>query len=171
VPVLVARDSKGRDTKEGYGVLVAFDESEASEHAVRAMSRLTLPGHTVGRVVKVVESMFAGEVPEWLMNQARDADSEAMAQAWVREHDEELKHGHDALAELTTRLPEAFAGHEPIVREGHPSGEILKTIAELHTDLVVIGARGHGAIQRLLVGSTSESVLAHAPCSVLVVRE
>jgi nucleotide-binding universal stress UspA family protein len=171
VPVLVARDNEARVGGEGYSVLVAFDQSEASAHAVEVMTRLTLPGHTVGRVLTVVESMFAGEVPEWLEKQARDADSEAMAQAWVRQHDQEREDARDMLTELTQRLPEGFHDHEPIVREGHPSEQILETIANEQIDLVVMGARGHGMIQRLLVGSTSEYVLSHAPCSVLIVRE
>jgi nucleotide-binding universal stress UspA family protein len=171
VPVLVARDSATRSAGEGYRVLVAFDKSEASQHAIEVMSRLTFPGHTVGRVVTVIESMFAGEVPEWLEKQARDADSEAMAQAWVRQHDQEREDARDMLVELIQRLPAGFHDHEPIVREGHPSEQILETIAHEQIDLVVMGARGHGMMQRLLVGSTSEYVLSHAPCSVLIVRE
>jgi nucleotide-binding universal stress UspA family protein len=37
-------------------------------------------------------------------------------------------------------------------------------------DLVVMGSRGRGRVEQLLVGSTTEQVLASAPCSVLVVR-
>jgi nucleotide-binding universal stress UspA family protein len=171
VPVFVARDNAARAGGEGYRVLVAFDESEASEHAVGVMKRLSFPGHTIGRVVTVIESMFAGEVPEWLEKQARDADSEAMAQAWVREHDRERDHAREMLVSLSARLPEGFHGHEPIVREGHPSQQILETIKDEQIDLVVLGAHSHGIIGRLLIGSTSENVLAHAPCSVLIVRE
>ncbi|MCA9101488.1 MAG: universal stress protein [Pirellulales bacterium] len=171
VPVFVARDATTRAGGEGYRVLVAFDESEVSEHAVVVMTGLTFPGHTVGRVVTVIESMFAGEVPEWLEQQARDADSEAMAQAWVREHDQERQHARDMLVSLIARLPGGFGGHEPIVAEGHPSQRILETIRDEQIDLVVLGAHGRGMIDRLLVGSTSEKVLAHAPCSVLIVRE
>ena len=41
---------------------------------------------------------------------------------------------------------------------------------ELDVDLVVVGARGRSAVRRLLLGSTSDFVATHAPCSVLVVR-
>ncbi|MGC2991152.1 universal stress protein, partial [Enterococcus faecalis] len=37
-------------------------------------------------------------------------------------------------------------------------------------DLIVIGATGSGAIQRTLIGSTSDFVVNHALCNVLVVR-
>ncbi len=143
VPVFVARANEQRDATEGYRVLVAFDESQASKHAVEVMEQLTLPGHTIGRAVTVVESMFAGKVPDWLEQKARDADSEAMAQAWVREHDQERQQAHAMLAALINKLPETFHGQQPIVREGHPGEQILETIADEMTDLVVAGSRGH----------------------------
>lgn len=47
---------------------------------------------------------------------------------------------------------------------------ILKTIAEQAPDLVVVGARGTGGIQGLLVGSVTAAAVHHAPCSVMVAR-
>jgi nucleotide-binding universal stress UspA family protein len=38
-------------------------------------------------------------------------------------------------------------------------------------DLVVVGSRGLGAVRRLLLGSVSEKVLQHAPCSVMIVKD
>jgi len=57
---------------------------------------------------------------------------------------------------------------ERAVRIGSPAGEILKSAER--ADLVVVGARGLGPIDRLLVGSVSERVLHHAGCAVLVVK-
>jgi nucleotide-binding universal stress UspA family protein len=47
---------------------------------------------------------------------------------------------------------------------------ILQVIREKAIDLAVLGTRSRGAMQRLLLGSTSEEVLREAPCSVLIVR-
>jgi nucleotide-binding universal stress UspA family protein len=35
----------------------------------------------------------------------------------------------------------------------------------------VMGSRGQGRIRRALLGSVSESVVRHAPCPVIIVRE
>ena len=39
-----------------------------------------------------------------------------------------------------------------------------------HADLIVMGAKGLGAIARFLIGSVSTRVVQHANCAVLVVR-
>ena len=53
--------------------------------------------------------------------------------------------------------------------EGVPSEEIIK--AANKKDLIIMGSRGRSALERILIGSVSEKVLHHAPCSVMIVRE
>ena len=53
---------------------------------------------------------------------------------------------------------------------GDPAFAILDAAARHQAQLVVIGSRGVKAIKRFLLGSVSEKVLVHAPCSVLIVR-
>ncbi|MDT8357521.1 MAG: universal stress protein [Methanomicrobiaceae archaeon] len=48
--------------------------------------------------------------------------------------------------------------------------EILRTAAERKSSLIIIGARGKGIVEELLLGSVSSSVVRHAPTSVLVMR-
>jgi len=56
------------------------------------------------------------------------------------------------------------------VATGYPADEICKLAAEGKYDLIMIGSRGHSAIARFLVGSVSDRVVHHAPCTVAVVR-
>jgi len=52
---------------------------------------------------------------------------------------------------------------------GEPAGIICEFAASLPADLIVVGRQGmQGAIEHLLIGSTAERVVRHAPCSVLV---
>ena len=53
---------------------------------------------------------------------------------------------------------------------GSPDSRIVETAEQWHADLIVIGSHGYSRWERLLLGSVSDSVLHHAPCSVLVVR-
>jgi nucleotide-binding universal stress UspA family protein len=55
-------------------------------------------------------------------------------------------------------------------RIGHPDAEIVELAEELGAGLVVVGSRGLGPLKRAVMGSVADSVVRHAPCSVLVVR-
>jgi nucleotide-binding universal stress UspA family protein len=55
------------------------------------------------------------------------------------------------------------------LREGDPRQAILECAKEWHTDLIVLGSHGRKGLDRLL-GSVSDSVARHAPCSVEIVR-
>jgi nucleotide-binding universal stress UspA family protein len=53
---------------------------------------------------------------------------------------------------------------------GSPESRIVETADEMKPDLVVVGSHGYSGWERMLIGSVSDSVVHHAPCSVLVVR-
>ncbi len=173
VPVLVARSPKGVASQAAreFTALLAYDESPAAEAAVKLLGRLHWPEHVTGYVMTVIESLLAGDVPDWLREAARDAQSEAMARAWVEEHEEEKRQKLAMLQSLQQRLPQPFASQQPIVAEGHAAKAILDVAEGQHIDLIVMGARGLGPLGRLLIGSTSDKVLHHAGCSVLIVRQ
>lgn len=63
-----------------------------------------------------------------------------------------------------------FATLETRVTPGDPREVIVRTAEEWAADLVIVGARGLGAISTALLGSVSLAVARHAPCAVLVVR-
>lgn len=54
--------------------------------------------------------------------------------------------------------------------EGDPASAIIKAATTRKSDIIVMGSRGLGRLVGLLVGSTSQKVVAHAPCPVLIVR-
>jgi nucleotide-binding universal stress UspA family protein len=56
---------------------------------------------------------------------------------------------------------------EPV---GEPAEQLLETASAIGADLVVVGRRDQNALQRLVLGSVSASVVRRAHCDVLVVR-
>ena len=56
------------------------------------------------------------------------------------------------------------------VEFGSPKVKIAKDVAPKYkADLIVCGATGLNAVERLLIGSVSENIVRHAKCDVLVV--
>jgi nucleotide-binding universal stress UspA family protein len=55
--------------------------------------------------------------------------------------------------------------------EGRVAPEVVGLAEEIGAGLIVMGSRGRGGIRRALMGSVSDSVVRHAHCPVLVVRE
>jgi len=58
----------------------------------------------------------------------------------------------------------------PILKEGEPFSEILKTAEEITADLIVLSTHGRTGLARILMGSVAERVVRRSPCPVLTVR-
>lgn len=54
---------------------------------------------------------------------------------------------------------------------GSPARFIVEEAEQWDADLIVVGSHGYGFWKRTWLGSVSNSVVLHAPCSVLVVRK
>jgi nucleotide-binding universal stress UspA family protein len=57
-----------------------------------------------------------------------------------------------------------------LVRRGDPGPAICDLADELSAEAIVMGSRGRGGLKRALLGSVSDYVVRHAPCTVIVTR-
>lgn len=80
-------------------------------------------------------------------------------------------------AENLTRKPLSLFKREGVnarreILQAHDSivETIVRYAAGKNSDLIIMGARGVGGFRKMLIGSVSSGVLAHAHCPVLVVR-
>ncbi len=53
---------------------------------------------------------------------------------------------------------------------GAPRETLCQVAAQEQPDILAMGSRGLGSVERLMLGSVSDYVVHHAPCPVLVVR-
>ncbi len=56
------------------------------------------------------------------------------------------------------------------LEDGDPAKVILATAAKQDTDLVVLGSRGLGQLERLVIGSVSQAVVRDAKCTCITVK-
>jgi nucleotide-binding universal stress UspA family protein len=92
---------------------------------------------------------------------------------WRRMQEDAEQEARTMLDEQLQRVREESGGEvaEAHARLGRPDVEIVGLADELGAGLIVLGSRGLGPLRRALMGSVSDSVVRHAHCPVLVVRE
>ena len=141
-------------------VLLAIDHSSASDQAIEYVKSLPcrqsvdLNIVTVISPVPFIDSTAAG-VP---------ADMGGILE-------EERRHFESRLADSMAKFDnDGFRSVSGEVHIGSPAQE-LKAFADSNkVDLVVMGAVGHSALQRILLGSVSDYVATHAEASTLIIR-
>jgi nucleotide-binding universal stress UspA family protein len=138
-------------------ILLAIDDSEYSRAAVEAVADRTLRKEVrvlhVLTPVKQVMGEMAAEI----------GDTSALEQA-------ELTQGKALVEEAAERLRAAHLNVSTAVEEGDPKSKILDHAEQWHADVIVLGSHGRKGIDRFLLGSVSDAVARHAPCSVEIVR-
>ncbi|AKC83262.1 universal stress protein UspA [Verrucomicrobia bacterium IMCC26134] len=56
-----------------------------------------------------------------------------------------------------------------VLTHGAPAADIVNKAGKLHADAIVLGSHGHTAFYDLLIGSTTQSVIKHATCPIVIV--
>jgi nucleotide-binding universal stress UspA family protein len=79
-------------------------------------------------------------------------------------------HYEEVFDGLRRRAKERAVDLESRILVGHAAEQILRLASDTGADLIVVGHKGRSAVREWLFGSTSRRVVAHAVCSVLVVR-
>lgn len=166
-PILIARPKPLEQKPLGYRVIWAVDEAPQTRAPLEFLEQLNWPANTTAEVLHVVDPLTGMEVPEWF--EKRYGHDETISRAWVEEYDADKRRKFDELAAFTAEAPRPFGGL-PVLVEGNPANMILKKAKEEQADLIVIGTRDMGTVQRLILGSTAETVLQYASCSVLVLH-
>lgn len=143
-------------------VVIGYDQSEQSELALREAVRQAESRGSAVRIVHgyVWATPVVGAAPLapvlWQVEEMEDACRKASEQL-IEEVAAKVRTAHPGLTV------------ETVVKSGYAPTVI--TEAARDAALVVVGSRGRGGFTGLLLGSTSQRVLAQAPCPVIVVRD
>jgi nucleotide-binding universal stress UspA family protein len=76
----------------------------------------------------------------------------------------------DEVRQAQTMLEERGIAAESVTAVGDPASAIAQLAEDRHADLVVIGTRGVGPVQRLLGQSVSQAVSRRVSCDLLIVH-
>lgn len=142
-------------------VLLCTDGSEAALQAIVSGVRQLGPADRIV-LVTVLEAL-----DETLVTGVSGFGSGSMSPEQFARLQADRRTESDALLAETARR----AGLGPVemrVLDG-PAGPAICDAAEIEgADVIVMGSRGRGGLRRAVLGSVSDHVIRHAPCSVLV---
>lgn len=139
-------------------IVVAVDFSDYSGHLLDAVTPLALTFQAEVHLIHVVapEPVFVGYTPY-----AYPGPDERAAE--LRDEKAKLR---AMVAELETRGVRSAGA---VMEEGETVPTLLRFAAGKAADVIVVGTHHHGFVERLLTGSTSESLLRRTDRPLLVI--
>ncbi len=137
-------------------ILVPIDFSDASKRALASAVPLAEQFGAKLTLLYVAEPVA---VPEF-------------AASLILENDKVMRAAKAKLDRLCEQagINPALVGRT-LARTGAPYHEITEAERSLKSDLIVISTHGYTGLKHVVLGSTTERVVRHAPCPVFVVRE
>lgn len=139
-------------------ILVAYDGSAHSKAALNWAIDLSLISAAEVVIVKVF-----GESS--LYDMAEPGASVLVALEEIRREDQRLI---DEAVVLGKTRGKNVKGE---VLEGDVAGEILSYAKQNQVDMIIIGAKGHGRLEKLLIGSVARKLVSLAHVPVMVVKD
>jgi nucleotide-binding universal stress UspA family protein len=156
-PVLLVRAASARPVVD---VLAAVDDSPLTD-AVLRLALTVAEEHDARLTAFNVLSLS-------LRGHLRITSSEAKVETVERAF---LDAARDWLRKAVERVGASERTGNFEVAIGDPPFEVVAAAKRFEADLIVMGGRGAGALERTLLGSVARAVLRGAPCPVLVVSE
>ena len=143
-------------------VLVTTDFSPVSEAAILYGRELARTFDAALHVLHVVDDVSAR------LSYA-DASLTGFAPPEMQGHLESV--ARKSLDDFVTETDRRELRATPVLRVGvNTAREIIEYAREASIDVIVIGASGRGAMDRMFMGSVADKVIRRAPCPVLTVR-
>jgi nucleotide-binding universal stress UspA family protein len=136
-------------------ILLAVDGSEHALHAAKAAAELARAMKS--ERIRIV--VCFDKIPSYL----GEPNFQQAINVRLVESQRILKGAVDALGSVPSEV------HTEMI-EGDPAEVIIDVANIRNSSVIVMGSRGLGRLAGLLLGSTSQKVVSHAPCPVLVVR-
>lgn len=136
-------------------ILVAVDGSEQSYDALREAIETAQANDSQLEILYVLNDKLAN-IPVHL-------DTMTLYKS-VQEHSDYV------VDQVQGYLKDTEVSFEIVRLTGSPKREIINYSKENNIDLIVLGSTGLDAIDRFIIGSTTQYIVNHASCNVMVVK-
>lgn len=138
-------------------IIVAIDGSESSEKALKRAILVAKSNKATLHITSIIDTRSWANI-EAHNQEKLQKDSEIFSTSLIESYNE---------AELA-----GIENINIIVESGSPRTMISQEISRrVNADLIICGASGQSATERIFLGSVSENIIRTAECDVLVVRD
>jgi nucleotide-binding universal stress UspA family protein len=153
-------------------LLIGYDGSPCADIAIDDLLRAGLPPDVEAIVLSVADVLImptnaaaAHHVGGWISPRTVERTLSLVNQLMAEAH---------ARAEHGAQRIQAHFPHWRICAKAcgdSPGWAIVSKAREWPADLIVVGSHGRSSVERLILGSVSQTIVTHAPCSVRVARQ
>lgn len=158
-PVRISRLRKGARGGSPK-LLIAFDGSKHAEAAVAAVAGRAWPKGTRATLLAVSEFQLRMGDISLALGKALGKAGTSSPWPWMDRR----------LAKAAKKLAAAGLEADTALIIGEPRRTLLEQAKRLKADCVFLGSHGYTGLRRVMLGSVSAGVAAHAPCSVEVIH-
>jgi nucleotide-binding universal stress UspA family protein len=144
-------------------ILLAVDGSSYSDTAVEEVGRRGWPPQSEVRVITAFETPLMVGLEPWAVPPRYFDQLETSIREVAKAVTDRALSKLKTVADKTLKFSSA-------ILPGPPRQVIVEEAESWSADLIVMGSRGLGAWNRLVLGSVSNGVVHHATCSVEIVR-
>ena len=146
-------------------ILIATDGSDFSRTAIERCCRmLKLSEHPQIKIISVYEPLAPMATEPFAISAQYYQEMMDLARKQCETF------AADSVEQIKKMIPGANSNVQTEVRLGAPARVIVEEAKDWNADLIVVGSHGRSFWGRLTLGSVSDAIVHHAPCSVLVAR-
>jgi nucleotide-binding universal stress UspA family protein len=142
-------------------ILLGTDGSPSAGVAADLVAGIAWPSGTAIRVVEAIQPASTLYTDPW--------PAVGLA-SWEQVEEDAGAAARSTVDGVRARLDGPGVEVSTSVVTGRPATALLDAAQSMPADLVVVGSRGHGTIESMVLGSVSSEVIDHAPAPVLVAR-
>jgi nucleotide-binding universal stress UspA family protein len=153
-------------------ILVAIDNSLVSQQAFDTALQLAKAIGASLTLVHVLDVIApdAPKRPNALVN-SYGVELDAIVQRKYEQQWDEFVNHYDALLQQKEREAEAAGVTTTYLQPyGPPGRAICEAATVCGADLIIVGSHNRSGLQELMLGSVSNYIMHHAPCSVMVIH-
>lgn len=150
-------------------ILVAIDGSESAKKAAKKAADLAEDLEAEVTLIHVYTEK--AQIPVNQFNEVSSYLSAETLENIMEEQEKTIRVKREKIVEDDAKFfEEKGIEVEKLVVHGDPADTVCEHAAENDFDLIVVADKGHGKVERFLLGSISDKIVRHAKTSVMVVK-